>query len=321
MKYILIALVLIFSPVLLTHAQVSSSFGSEGLSIDLEPLYPEPFSDFTVSLNDYSVSNQVTEIKWKVDGKSITESNNQRILQLKSGDINKKTVIEAIVTYSGGMTQSIKKTVSPTYLDIIIEPQTRTPSFYLGRSLPSIGSKINLTTILNGDVVGSSNYIYTWRINNVVIEGGSQRGKNKISTTFPFGTDLLVSLDVNNLNGETITRRTVQINNVSPSVLFYEVNPLYGQLTKPTSNLNLIGDSATIKAEPYNLDIQTYNSPDILEWKINGFVSNPATGNPYEVTLAREEGQAFGGSSAVDFHVRSLKELLQGVQGSFKVNF
>jgi len=74
-----------------------------------------------------------------------------------------------------------------------------------------------------------------------------------------------------------------------------------------------------MQAEPFNLDIETYNNPDLVEWKINNVVvQNPNT-NPYEITLTAEN-QTFS-ASTIDFHVRDLNSLLQGVRGQFKLNF
>ncbi len=320
MKYILIAFLLILCPLSFSSAQTDLSIANQGLDIDLKPQYPEPYSEFTASLNDYSVGNQVTGIKWRVDNAIITESNNERTITLKTKGINQKTTVEAIVTFSGGLTEIVKKTIAPTFIDIIIEPQTRTPSFYLGRSLPSIGSQINLTALVNGST-NNSGLVYTWKLNDTTLEKGSQLGKNKITTTIPFGTASIVTLEVSNLNDGSVYKRSVQIPTISPSLLFYEINPLYGQANKPVKNLNLIGDSVTVKAEPYNLDIITYNSPDMLEWKINGYTSTQGKGSPYEVTFARENGQTLSGVSRIDFHVRNLKQLLQGAEGGFQINF
>jgi hypothetical protein len=319
MKYILLALVLILCPFSFSEAQVGLSVVDDGLVIDIEPLYPEPETEFTATLNDSSFSAQINGIKWKVDGAIVPEATNQRTITLQTKAVGKKIVLEASVELIDGSINSVKRTIDTNYLDIIIEPQTRTPSFYKGRSLPSIDSKINLTAIVNGET-SNSNLIYNWRLNNTSVEGGPIRGKNKTTVTMPMGNYIIVSLDITNTDGEFVAMRSIQIPSVSPRVLFYEVNPIYGQGYKALNKFTLVGDSTKIKAEPYDLDLLTYNSPDILEWEINGYKNSLGSGNPYEVTLARED-QDYTGASNVDFHVRSLKQLLQGAEGDFQINF
>ena len=320
MKHVLVSIfIFLFLPIFVTHAQIGASITEPGISIKITPTYPEPDTAFTASLDDYSSIDRVTNIAWKVDGEVQQSAANLRELNLRSMDGGQSTVIEAVVTYSTGRTQTIKQTVTPRYLDIVVEAQTKTPSFYLGRSLPSADSTVNLTAVLSNTAIANGNLLYTWRLNNTVIGGGAQRGKNKTSITTPAGTAFLIGLEVSTLTGEILARRTVSVPSVSPTLHFYEKSSLYGLSNRSVSSLNLTGDSITMQAEPYNLAIETYNLPDLVEWKINGAVVRNPNQNPYEITLTADN-QTFS-ASTIDFHVRNLSSLLQGVRGQFKLNF
>ena len=320
MKHVLVSIfIFLFLPIFVTHAQIGASITEPGISIKITPTYPEPDTAFTASLDDYSSIDRVTNIAWKVDGEVKQSAANLRELNLRSMDGGQSTVIEAVVTYSTGRTQTIKQTVTPRYLDIVVEAQTKTPSFYLGRSLPSADSTVNLTAVLSNTAIANGNLLYTWRLNNTVIGGGAQRGKNKTSITTPAGTAFLIGLEVSTLTGEILARRTVSVPSVSPTLHFYEKSSLYGLSNRSVSSLNLTGDSITMQAEPYNLAIETYNLPDLVEWKINGAVVRNPNQNPYEITLTADN-QTFS-ASTIDFHVRNLSSLLQGVRGQFKLNF
>ena len=320
MKHVLVSIfIFLFLPIFVTHAQIGASIAEPGISIKITPTYPEPDTAFTASLDDYSSIDRVTNIAWKVDGEVIPLAANLRELNLRSKGDGQSTVIEAVVTYSTGRTQTIKQTVTPRYLDIIVEAQTKTPSFYLGRSLPSADSTVNLTAVLSNTAIANGNLLYTWRLNNTVIGGGAQRGKNKTSITTPAGTAFLIGLEVSTLTGEILARRTVSVPSVSPTLHFYEKSSLYGLSNRSVSSLNLTGDSITMQAEPYNLAIETYNLPDLVEWKINGAVVRNPNQNPYEITLTADN-QTFS-ASTIDFHVRNLSSLLQGARGQFKLNF
>lgn len=318
MKYIILTITLLFLPLSFSNAQ-SFGIGNQGLSIDLEPSFPNPNSEVTLNLNDYSLPAQVTGITWKIDGKILSSSANNRSITIQTKGAGEETAIEAIVELTGRTTVSAKSVIKPVYLDIIVEPQTKTPAFYQGRALPSVGSKVNLTALISGDNTSPRDLLYTWKVDNTVIEGGTTRAKNKVTITTPNGYFFLVTLEVTTLAGKILMSRTINVISTNPQLHFYESSTLYGIKNIPVSNFNLIGNSATIQAEPYYLDILTYNTPDLVAWEIDGKVNENSSYNPYAITLARP--QDFSGVSEINFHVRNLTQLLQGARGGFQVNF
>ena len=213
----------------------------------------------------------------------------------------------------------VRATIKPVYLDVIFEPQTRVPDFYQGRSLPSIGSLVNATALLNVGSTNNSQFVYTWQINRQVIEGGPIRERNQVSFEMPMGNSAILSLRVTDLNGNVLANRAILLPSVEPRISFYEVSPLFGINQKPfDTNLPLIGNSVTVQAEPYYLDSRVYNDPDIKEWKINNTPSNYTGGNPYQVTLQRA-GES--GVSRLNFHVRDTTQVLQGAEANIQINF
>lgn len=316
MKYFFTLAIFILFPLSISNAQVTNNATSD-LSITLESDYISPFSEITASLNDYSIADQTTRIYWVIDGETRQELTNQRSIKLTTKDSGKATSLKAIIETTSGQTIETRKNITPTYLDIIVEPQTRIPSFYLGRSLPSIESTTNLIALIDGK--GSSNYFYNWSLNNANLEGGPVRGKNSVAVKVPFGGYNVVTVVITNDQGELIARRSIELASVDPELVFYETNALSGIKHIPVKqSLNLIGDTANIKAEPYYLDINTYNRPHLIEWKVDGIRSPSSTGNPYEVTLARQGGS---GISRIEFEVGNSVSILQGIRSEFKVNY
>lgn len=320
MKQLLISVfILLFLPIYVSQAQVGPSIAGAGVILKSNPVYPEPYQSFTVSVDDHSSIERVTNIAWRVNGEVLNEAANLRTINLTTKEAGKVMVSEAELTFTSGRTQVITKSVTPRYLDIVVEAQTKTPSFYLGRSLPSHQSMVNLTAILSNTGSQPENLLYTWQVNNTVVGGGAQRGKDRTSITTPSGTSFLVSLEVSNLLGEVLARRTISVPSVSPTIHFYEKSSLYGISNRTLQNLNLTGDSITMQAEPYNLAIETYNYPDLAEWKINGAVVRNPNINPYEITLTADN-RSFS-DTTIDFHVRNTDSLLQGARGQFNLNF
>jgi len=319
MKYFIFVLIVIIIPFSFSQAQVENSIGGDGPSLESTPIYPSPLSTVAINLNDYTLTARVVSITWKVDGALLAEAQNQRSISIRTQEAGRKTTIEAVLGFSDGLTQVVRKVLTPLYLDIIIEPQTKTPPFYIGRALPSIGSAINLTAIIAGNTTPAKDLLYTWRVNRDVLNGGSVRGGNTVTATTPIGQLMLISVDISTLDGSILVKRTIEVPSVAPTMYFYEHTPLYGLSHKAVSNLNLVGASATVRAEPYNLDINTYNRPDFLEWEVDGIKTTPKSANPYEITLGRP-GETYG-TSRVNLHVRNLSQLLQGSEGDFQVTF
>jgi hypothetical protein len=322
MKYKFLLLALILIPFLNVEAQspVTLDYGETQLEIDLDPAFPEPETEFTATANDYGLPIQGSGMRWFIDGELLSSAINQRTIKLTSGKNGDSTKIKLVIDYPGGGTLAKEITVKPVFLDVIIEPQTRVPVFYKGRPLPSVGSTVNMTAIVNGNVIPPSSLLYTWKLNGKVLESGSIRGRNVITFTMPQGQYATINLDVRNATGEPIARRVFDLIKVNPKLSFYESSGFYGLKQKAVeTDVLLLGNSITMRAEPYYLDIKTYNHPDFLEWSIDGITSDNNVSNPYEVTLATEGGLT--GKTNVNFHVRNTVQLLQGAQGSFGVSY
>ena len=321
LRVLLVALV-IFIPSAVATAQFDATqFGeTPQTAITLNPTHPSPGDLVTASLDDYSGGVYGSEITWRYNGEVLPGPVNQRQIQFIAGTAGSEAMVEATLSLPTGGTQTLQEVVSPVYMDIIIEPQTRVPDWYAGRSLPSLGSQINATVLLNnGSFIDSQSVVYTWRVNNKVIEGGPIRGGNRVAFPTPRGGSVIVSVNATTPSGETIANRAVSINIVLPELSFYEKHTLYGMKSiHVTANTTLVGSILTVQAEPFFLDTRVYNNPDVAEWEIDNVRTNNGSDNPYEITLRRSGNN---GSTNVNFHVRSLREILQGSEESTTINF
>ncbi len=219
----------------------------------------------------------------------------------------------------GGGREVITTVIRPVYLDIIVEPQTRVPDFYLGRALPSIQSMVNVTALVN-DGRFRNDLVYTWRVNRKVLEGGPIRAQNKMSFEMPMGNEAILSLTVTEPTGRVLARRATFIPSVSPELRFHSVSSLYGVNTRAiTGEYIMIGNSTTLRAEPYYLDSRVYNDPDVAQWQVNNIAAGNVGSNPYEVTIQRV---GLPGVSTLNFHVRdTTRQVLQGADDSIQIRF
>lgn len=318
MRFRLLLLLFLLIPSL-SNAQFSGdSFLETNTRLDLQPSLPSPGEVVTVTLNDYGGGGFGSKITWLLDGVEVNNSSNKRSIEVLAGPDGSKSTIEAVLTSPNNGTQIVSHTIRPLYLDLIIEPQTHVPDFYTGRALPSVGSVVNVTALLSGTSIATSDLIYTWKVGQIVLEGGPLRGQNQISFIAPQGRQFVLSLQVTNLSGVALAKRTMYVPSVAPKLLFYGVNELYGTNHRPvTANYIFVGNSVSILAEPFYLDSKVYNDPDIATWKLNNkeFSSD---NNPYLIDLQRV---GFGGNVDLNFHVRSTTNFLQGAEEDIVINF
>lgn len=304
------------------EAEASLIAGSQSLSIELSPLYPGPEQAFTATINDYALPVSSAGVRWFIDGKLQETSLNERKISSTTKSVGQKTTLEAVISLSNGGSLSVKRVIDPVYLDIIIEPQTRTPAFYKGRPLPSIESLVNATAIVNGNAISPNDLLYIWRLNDEVIGGGTLRGKNTVTFPMPRGRFATLGLEVQKIGGGVLASRIISLTSVSPDLSFYFTSPLYGLTTRAlTGTVPIVSPSFSIRAEPYYLDLRTFNEPDLTEWKLNGRRTFGDQSNPYEITLAKNENLVLGGNTTMDFHVRNTTQVLQGAQSSFVISY
>lgn len=314
MRPVLFSLFFLSFP-LFSFAQFTGAINT-GLAVELSPTHPSPNEGVTVSLNDYGGGAFGATIDWYYNDSRIDWAYNQRTITITAPNVTDTATIKAVLTKPNGATETVSKTITPYYLDVILEPQTHVPSFFKGRALPSVGSTVNATALLSGTELISGDYLYTWRINNTVIQGGPLRGGNRVSFEMPQDSYSTLSVTVTKLDGTVLAKRLLAVPVVMPKLLFYEVSTLYGMIPRAIkSPYVLFGNGATLRAEPYHLDSAVFNNPSVISWQVD---NTPVSGgnNPYDINLERTET---GGSATLLFRAQSTQKLLQGVKGELLI--
>jgi len=313
------------SPASISGIDLGSTLGSLGattgeqISISLDPQFPAPGDTYIARLDDYSISSFGATIVWTLNGEELAQFRNSRTATLVAGAVGEITNLQVTLRGQTNLSYTAKQTITPRYLDVIIEPITYAPATYAGRPMPIFGSRVLLTALLHekNGLVDNANYTYSWQVGNTYIDGGPVRGKYKNLITIPHGLNILVTLEIKNINGTSVARRLFNIPSVEIDTQFYEVNPLFGMSEKAITNgYRLLSNSSTIYAIPYNLDLYARAETQNIEWRINGRRVDPGE-NPYQITVSN-----FGGSSAdLQFKIRNVVELLQGDNKSVRVSF
>jgi hypothetical protein len=319
MRFIFILSLTIFFPQL-SNAQFDELMSDPATmapqqEIFLTPELPEPGESVTASLNTNVIEG---EIVWLLNGLEIENSQNLREVDFTASGAGNADVIRAVVSRDGLVLANLEKTITPRHVDIIIEPQTHSPEFYRGRSLASPGSLVNATVLISG-INDYSNLIFNWRLDLDVIGNGRSLGRNAVSFETGIRPDPLLSVEVFDLNGNKIAADTMIIANEQPFIKFYVASTLLGLNNTPINGTwNMVSNTGTLRAVPYNIDSRVYNNPDIIEWEIDGTQYNNTGSNPYEITLQKNSDG--GGRSQLNFHVRDTRDLLQGGRANININ-
>ncbi len=313
-------LLLVFSFGISAHAQLDTGFLQDNqTTLTLEPEFPKPGELVTVSIESYGSGVNNSNIVWRYGGEIIADATNQRSAQVFAGGLGETVTVSASLVNQAGVERLYSTTIEPRYIDIVVEAQTRVPDFFAGRAVPSIGSAVNVTALIDNGTQTRNDLVYTWRLNNQVLEGGPIRTRNQTSFDMPRGKQSTLSVEIANINGEIVGRKAIIVESVRPQLSFYESNALHGASHNSiVDSLILFGSSATIVAEPYYLDSRVYNSPDIVEWEIDNTTTGEGLVNPYEITIQKIQE---GGVSNLNFHVRSTTQILQGVEDNIDVRF
>lgn len=287
--------------------------------ISSDPPFPTPFTETTLSLDDYSQSSLGATITWYIDGVEQKNVRNEHSIQVESGDLGEKQVVTARLSRNGIAVASATYTIQPITITIILEANTYVPSFYKGRALPSADSVIRAIALVNDNSnTAQESYSYKWRLNETVFYDGPVKGRNTAVFSVPHFGDGKLSLEVYDTLGKVIGEEQVTIKTVQPIFHFYEESPLRGLSGKAiTSTLPLIGDETTVRAEPYYLNTQSIvaNVVDFV-WKLNNKVVTTDVRNA--ITLGR---QGNAGNAQVTAEVSTKERVPQRIQDSFKVTF
>ena len=306
-----------------SHAQTprGASFNLANASqLVTSPTSPAPGDQVTVRLNDYSIDTSGAQIHWFINGTEVASAQNNRSLQVTAGTLGTSRQIEAKTTLANGVTLTAQATIRPVRIDLLVEADTLTPSFYAGRPLPSNGSTVRVTAIpFTGTPKPATSYSYRWTIGDTVQNGGSQYGKNSITFVPGFEQEVHVSVDVIDTNGTTIGSASTYVPISKPELHFYEVNPLSGESPLAMQdNFTFVGDELKVRAEPYYISRSLMQQNPYVEWKLNNqTITNPSQ-DQQAITL-RKQGNT--GKFDLQFQVRNLKNLLQGVKDSITIDF
>ncbi len=296
------------------------------VSIGVSPENPGPYSVVSVTIETYSFDLDNSNTRWYVNDVLAQEGKGLKTLTFDTGKLGKPMVIKVVIdSTKGTLTKDL--TIVPSTVNILWEAQTYTPPFFKGKSLFSHQSSVVFFAqpelISNGKVLNSSNLVYTWSKDGVVLGSASGYGKQSLTLTGSvISRPLRIFVDVTDPNTNISGSGVITVNPIEPEILTYVVHPLYGiQYEKViTKTLPLSGKEVTLRAEPYYFNSVDKNTLGKLayNWSINGNVISD--GQNTQTRVFRKVGDVFGLSN-IGITVNNDSKLLQFASYQLAIDF
>lgn len=203
-------------------------------------------------------------------------------------------------------------------VDILWQGETYTSPFYKGRTLWSSQSRINLVAVPQG-LGNSANLNYKWTKNGTVLGNINGIGKNTLSfTDSVLSRPQTIKVEILSNQDLVLASESVTITPISPILIVYENNPLYGfMFHQETSGTHELRErEITFSAFPFFFTTSSRADNTIsYEWRTN--VGDKETRN--SVTYRTPDDAT--GSSEVRVQASNQAKIMQNATKSFLVNF
>jgi len=321
MRLLVVAMYLLALIPAFSVAQTLGQGYGPSVEIDLSPRFPSTGETVTATINDYSLGANSGTIAWFIDGVQNVAAENQRSIQMTAPALGETTTVRSVITLPSSETFTSESSFTSTLLDLLVEANTLTPSFYPGRALPTPGSQVRVTALPFTSLATDPNqYSYRWEVGGSVVDGGPVRGKNFTVFRSEFERAVEVSVTVFELNGSVVTGDTIFVPIKEPELYFYEVNPLRGLLPTALRDPHIFsGEELRLRAEPYYYDPTALREDQShIEWELDNQTIATDPANPFEVTLRRQGAQ---GAFNLNFHIRNRLQLSQGIEDNITIRF
>lgn len=296
-RLLIILAFILLSPCTTLAQSLDSLAGSdEPFTISINPRYPAPYSQATVSLLSSTLDLTNAAMDVSAGGKRIYQGS-VKPFSVALGKTGSATSVTITITVAGAAyPQSF--IIQPQDVSLIAEPNASAPALYPGKPLVPLEGNTRVVAIANmrdisGKIIPAASLSYAWTVDGTQIANASGIGKESIIVASPLQyRDRSVSVVVKSQNGSLVGGASLSFSPAEPLLRVYKNDPLLGILfDHALSGTYAITDTeATLYGVPYSFPLLS-GAPRI-QWFLNG---NPAqTGD--SITL-RPSGEGGGSAS------------------------
>lgn len=297
------------------------------LTITMTPNYPQPGDVVHLSAKSSTLDLSQAAISWTANGRTLKSATNNSEIDVPAGNLGTETDLTITATAADGGSGTASVSIIPTQVDLLYDANSYVPPFYQGRALPSAGTSLRAQAIVHfkradGTLVPSSNIVYTWRKNGLILGDLSGRGKSAATIPAPtlYGTDT-ISVTAISTDKTLSGFATTQIPSIEPVLMVYQDHPLFGIMYYDAlSSQNAIPDTEmSFAAVPYFAQASNPNDPNLIyNWKVNGSVIPLNVKNPSEITINADKSD---GNAAVQLEATHATNYFMDSKGSWSMTF
>jgi hypothetical protein len=314
--FVLIALMLGMSA--LSSPATAQTTDSE-VSVSVTPENPGPNQSVTISLQSFTIDLDTAEIEWSIDGKGLVRGIGYKRYTFTTKSLGAETRVTATITPTGQFPRTKTVIITPMSVDILWQATDSTvPPFYRGKALATSESTVKFVAIpqvqsVNGALIGTNQFLYTWRENFTSDQNRSGYGKNAISYSMDYlNPTKHVTVAISSLDGATSTAAEIDLTPDTQKLVWYESSPKYGPLyaTALTGEHTVSGSDISLLVEPYFFSPGDRTSQEITyEWRLNGEPITPPRGAPNTLFLHRDTDST--GDASLALSVSNTSTLFQ----------
>jgi hypothetical protein len=308
------------------HAQVPMSL--DGIDITVTPQNPAPGEDVDITIQDYLIDITSASITWLIDGKKVAGGIGVNEIHMTAPALGGENTLAILINTPDGKEIEKSLTIKSGSVDLVTESDGYAPPLYGGKPDFAYENSLKITAMphladSSGKEIDPRTLVYTWKQDGSSLQSQSGYGKQSITiigTVIPRPID--VSVIVSTSDGAETAAGNLTLESGSPSVVFYEDDPLYGVLYNAAlgANVRTSNQEMTLLAVPYSFTVPSLSANDLdYAWTINGSDETDLTKNR-SVTL-RIGDTSSTGSYPVQLQLQNMKEILQGATNAITVMF
>lgn len=300
-----------------THAELVGNF-------ILDPENPGPYEQVTVTLSSYDFDVNSADVMWKVDGKTVSSGPGVKQIKLNTNAVGTYNTVSAIAKLADGQIFQADMNVSPSSVVLLWEsPESYTPPFYEGRTLPAEGASVRVTAIPQmtsyGKIVGPADISYSWYRNDEYVDSASGRGKQAADINLEYLSDSTIVKVLARAPDGTSATKSITIYPHAISPIFYLYDPILGtDLTRAITSRFETTKEFTLRFVPYFFSLNNrVGDGASFTWTLDGLPID--TEDPTTITLRPKENTF--GSRILGVALENTKRVLQNAKVDLNVVF
>ncbi len=307
-------------------AQVPISIG--GLELSASTDNPAPNQKVTLTARSYTIDINSSRVTWVVSGKTVQNAVGATVLEITAPALGKKISVNVTATTPEGRVVSASITIGSGSVDLILESDGYTPSFYKGKISPVYQNGVKIIAMphianSSGTEYDPRTLVYQWKRNDRALEDQSGYGKQSV---FLVG-DLVprpytISVDVWSRDNTAHAQAEWEVGAGDPDIRFYVNDPLYGTLFNRAVGSTIgIGSQkeTSIQAVPFGMNGITNNEGTLsFAWSINNSTRSELSTSRSIILRAPEDTT---GSSEVKLDIQNTDKILQHLSDAFTASF